>query len=189
MATDAIGNYLKEKREWSGLTLKELSAKIDYSAAYISMVENGKKEKPSYEFLSEIAKGLELNYHALLYFAGYIDYDEFNTAHIEELHEQIRVSKEEIKRIEKDGINNDPDKLKKLKQRIKVNEQTIERRLSGKSLTPSFEETGVKNLKTVDLAKLLDSNNLLYYKGEKLTKTNKKDIMKFIENFVTNRDD
>lgn len=60
MSSENIGEYIKRIRNEKDITLKTLSATIGYSEAYISMVENGKKNNPSYEFLSNVAKGMAI---------------------------------------------------------------------------------------------------------------------------------
>lgn len=52
--------YQKNK-ERKKITLEELSKKTGFSAGYISQVENGKREKPSREFLKSITYGLDVS--------------------------------------------------------------------------------------------------------------------------------
>lgn len=78
MESNELGEYIKRKRIQKKLTLGQLSKRIGYSDAYISMVENGKKNNPSYEFLSELAKGLNVNHMKLMYLAGYVKEQEPN---------------------------------------------------------------------------------------------------------------
>lgn len=60
MSSETLGEYIRRIRSEKKITLKELSATIGYSEAYISMVENEKKNNPSYEFLSSVAKGMAI---------------------------------------------------------------------------------------------------------------------------------
>lgn len=56
-----IGQNIKKIRKEKKITLEELSKKTGFSAGYISQVENGKREKPSSEFLKSITYGLDVS--------------------------------------------------------------------------------------------------------------------------------
>lgn len=56
-----IGQNIKKIRKEKKITLEELSKKTGFSAGYISQVENGKREKPSREFLKSITYGLDVS--------------------------------------------------------------------------------------------------------------------------------
>ncbi|MEW9675273.1 helix-turn-helix transcriptional regulator [Lentibacillus sp. L22] len=66
-----LGKFIKQERKQKGFTLKALAGEIGYSDAYISMVENGKKKSPSYDFFIKIAEVLEVPYEELMIKAGY----------------------------------------------------------------------------------------------------------------------
>ena len=56
-----IGQNIKKIRKEKKITLEKLSKKTGFSAGYISQVENGKREKPSREFLKSITYGLDVS--------------------------------------------------------------------------------------------------------------------------------
>ena len=56
---------LRDARKKRGLTLSELSEKINFDPSYISLVENGKKH-PSERFLIEFARSMELDNRTIL---------------------------------------------------------------------------------------------------------------------------
>lgn len=56
-----IGENIKKIRKEKKITLAKLSEKTGFSAGYISQIENGKREKPSQEFLKGIAYGLDVS--------------------------------------------------------------------------------------------------------------------------------
>ncbi|PCF35681.1 hypothetical protein B5C00_01465 [Staphylococcus delphini] len=56
-----IGKNIKKIRKEKNITLEKLSKKTGFSAGYISQVENGKREKPSREFLKSITYGLDVS--------------------------------------------------------------------------------------------------------------------------------
>ncbi|OHR53722.1 helix-turn-helix domain-containing protein [Staphylococcus sp. HMSC061G12] len=56
-----IGENLKKIRKEKKITLEKLSNKTGFSAGYISQVENGKREKPSRDFLKSITYGLGIS--------------------------------------------------------------------------------------------------------------------------------
>lgn len=56
-----IGENIKTIRKEKNITLAKLSEKTGFSAGYISQIENGKREKPSQEFLKGIAYGLDVS--------------------------------------------------------------------------------------------------------------------------------
>ena len=51
-------NRIKEYRNQSGLTLKELAAKTRVSAGYLCHLERGTRDNPSTEVMEDIAKAL-----------------------------------------------------------------------------------------------------------------------------------
>ncbi len=56
-----IGQNIKKIRKEKNITLEQLSKKTGFSAGYISQIENGKREKPSREFLKSITYGLDVS--------------------------------------------------------------------------------------------------------------------------------
>lgn len=53
-----LGQFLKEKREFSGLSLKKLSSVTGISDSELLKIENGTRKKPGWEHLCKIAKAL-----------------------------------------------------------------------------------------------------------------------------------
>jgi transcriptional regulator with XRE-family HTH domain len=60
-----IGGRIKQLRKQKGMTLKDLSAKIDMSVSFISDIEN-EKSLPSLKRCKEIAHGLNVSVSSLL---------------------------------------------------------------------------------------------------------------------------
>lgn len=60
-----VGEKIKKKRKELGLTLKQLSNKIDISISFLSDIENN-RSNPSLDRLKEIAEGLECSVSYLL---------------------------------------------------------------------------------------------------------------------------
>ncbi|WP_216831006.1 helix-turn-helix domain-containing protein [Alkalihalobacterium elongatum] len=77
MGFTTFNNYLKERRIKKGLSIRKLSEMTNVSAMYISELERGKRNRPSPEILSRLAKGLDETQEDFLVAAGYIDPDEY----------------------------------------------------------------------------------------------------------------
>ena len=67
-----LGQFLKEKRESSGLSLKRLSSITGISDSELLKIENGTRKKPGWEHLCKIAKALNFHPFEVLLNAGYI---------------------------------------------------------------------------------------------------------------------
>lgn len=67
-----LGQFLKEKRESSGLSLKRLSSVTGISDSELLKIENGTRKKPGWEHLCKIAKALNFHPFEVLLHAGYI---------------------------------------------------------------------------------------------------------------------
>jgi transcriptional regulator with XRE-family HTH domain len=52
-------NRIKEEREYKGMTLKKLSEKTGLTAAYLSFLENGRRQNPSKNNMQNIASALD----------------------------------------------------------------------------------------------------------------------------------
>jgi len=185
MPSNDLGRYLKEERTKEKLTLGTLSERINYSDAYISMVENGVKIKPSFEFLTAIAKGLDLNYYYLLYLAKYIERDEFDQYTVNTSSKKLESVHEEIK--EKKNMK----KLEGRKENSKIFQSKLDKffKDNGHRITQSKlpnETVSIDNLSS-NIYFLLNSNYDLFYKEKELTEKNKQDISKFIETFIIDK--
>ena len=55
-----FGEYLRQKRLDNNIKLKTMAELLDISPAYLSSLENGSRQPPSYELLEKIATILEL---------------------------------------------------------------------------------------------------------------------------------
>ncbi|WP_235736587.1 helix-turn-helix domain-containing protein [Nocardioides alcanivorans] len=65
----SLGDYLKEQRVQSKLTLRQLSEKAGVSNPYLSQIERGLR-KPSADVLQQIAKALRISAEQLYVQAG-----------------------------------------------------------------------------------------------------------------------
>lgn len=71
--TTKVGTYIREERKKAKITLKELSKSVDISYVYLSMIETGKKPKPSMDVLGKIAEGLSIPLPKMLAVAGFVE--------------------------------------------------------------------------------------------------------------------
>lgn len=68
---ESLGDYLKEQRVNSRLTLRQLADQAGVSNPYLSQIERGLR-KPSAEVLAQIAKALRISAESLYVRAGII---------------------------------------------------------------------------------------------------------------------
>jgi transcriptional regulator with XRE-family HTH domain len=68
---ESLGDYLKEQRVNSRLTLRQLAEQAGVSNPYLSQIERGLR-KPSAEVLTQIAKALRISAESLYVRAGII---------------------------------------------------------------------------------------------------------------------
>ncbi|CAM3051435.1 helix-turn-helix transcriptional regulator [Paenibacillus sediminis] len=66
---DNFGSLIKHLRENKGYSLKELELATGISYSYITRIENGERNVPSYRIIEKLAKALEQNVADLLYIA------------------------------------------------------------------------------------------------------------------------
>lgn len=72
MKVRELGQFIREQRENSRLTLRKLSETAGVSFPYLSQIERGMRN-PSAEMLQAIAKGLRISAETLYVKAGIID--------------------------------------------------------------------------------------------------------------------
>ena len=83
-----LGNYLKQRREQSGMSLREFADKLGISHSFLDKIEKGvdprnnKPVEPTLVTYKSIAKGLGITLTQLLIFSGHID-NEFNDIELE----------------------------------------------------------------------------------------------------------
>lgn len=73
MDTNSFGEYLKSLREDKNMSIRQLSLYSGVSNAYISQLENGKRNIPKPEILKKICKPLGVTYEELMDRSGYLD--------------------------------------------------------------------------------------------------------------------
>lgn len=87
-----LGQFIKSKRESSGLSLKKLSSATGISDTEILKIENGTRKKPNWEHLCKIAKALNFHPFEVLLSAGYISENDIHPplliSGLEDLNEQ-----------------------------------------------------------------------------------------------------
>lgn len=110
---DSISQKIKSLREEYPMSKSELARKISVSPAYITMLENGKKDNPSYEILLKISNALECSISDLL---GY-KYTPEDIALLDGTNEDIVELKKFLELLEYFGyeIRDNGDKYKILK--------------------------------------------------------------------------
>lgn len=79
----SLGDYLKEQRTQSKLTLRQLSEAAGVSNPYLSQIERGLR-KPSADVLQQIAKALRISAEALYVRAGLLDHPQENGRTVED---------------------------------------------------------------------------------------------------------
>ena len=70
-----LGEYIRDQRRSSQISLRQLSALAGVSNPYLSQIERGLR-KPSAEILSQIAKALRISAEALYVQAGFLEHRE-----------------------------------------------------------------------------------------------------------------
>ena len=71
-----IGNYIKEKREAAGISLKALGKYVGVSDSEIHKIESGQRKSPNWITLCEIGKALNISPLEILIEAGMISKDD-----------------------------------------------------------------------------------------------------------------
>jgi transcriptional regulator with XRE-family HTH domain len=74
----SIGDYIREQRQRTKVSLRQLAEATGVSNPYLSQIERGLR-KPSAEILQQIAKGLRISAEALYVQAGILDDRESDT--------------------------------------------------------------------------------------------------------------
>jgi transcriptional regulator with XRE-family HTH domain len=73
-----LGDYIREQRQASSISLRQLARLANVSNPYLSQIERGLR-KPSAEILQQIAKALRISAEALYVQAGILDEREGDT--------------------------------------------------------------------------------------------------------------
>ncbi|HVF04743.1 MAG TPA: helix-turn-helix transcriptional regulator [Frankiaceae bacterium] len=73
-----LGDYIREQRQASSISLRQLARLANVSNPYLSQIERGMR-KPSAEILQQIAKALRISAEALYVQAGILDEREGDT--------------------------------------------------------------------------------------------------------------
>jgi transcriptional regulator with XRE-family HTH domain len=71
---ESLGDYLREQRESSRLSLRQLAAQAGVSNPYLSQIERGLR-RPSAEVLQQLAKALRISAEQLYLRAGIVSPD------------------------------------------------------------------------------------------------------------------
>ena len=74
-AVETLGDYLREQRESSRLSLRQLAEQAGVSNPYLSQIERGLR-RPSAEVLQQLAKALRISAEQLYLRAGIVSLDE-----------------------------------------------------------------------------------------------------------------
>jgi transcriptional regulator with XRE-family HTH domain len=74
-AVETLGDYLREQRESSRLSLRQLAEQAGVSNPYLSQIERGLR-RPSAEVLQQLAKALRISAEQLYLRAGIVSPDE-----------------------------------------------------------------------------------------------------------------
>ena len=74
-AGQRLGEYIRDQRRVSQISLRQLSALAGVSNPYLSQIERGLR-RPSAEILSQIAKALRISAEALYVQAGFLEHRE-----------------------------------------------------------------------------------------------------------------
>jgi transcriptional regulator with XRE-family HTH domain len=79
-----LGDYIREQRAASDISLRQLAKLAGVSNPYLSQIERGLR-KPSAEILQQIAKGLRISAEALYVQAGILEQREGDSAVVDAL--------------------------------------------------------------------------------------------------------
>jgi transcriptional regulator with XRE-family HTH domain len=71
-----LGQFIKQKREASGLSQKKLGEAVGISDAEVCKIENGERQTPNWDSLCKISKALNIHPFEILHNAGYISEDD-----------------------------------------------------------------------------------------------------------------
>lgn len=181
---NALGNYIRELR--GKTSLRKAAEKIGVSHTYLRDLELGNKTDPSSIMLEKIAKGLNGNYNYLQYLAGYFKLPDIENNESLSEEEKYKRVMEFIEKIPYDDIFDDPfnplgtDKV--IKQ---ISVPRFIRIVDYETGTLTEMMTTKEHL--FDLYYLLQMEVDLSFNNQLLTSDNKKDILKFIENFIINK--
>ena len=100
--SNEFGKYLRKLRKQKKMTARQLDKLSGISQAYISLIEVGKREKPSPDVLRKIAPHLGTTYEDLMRKAGYMDDENVS---IVEITKQFTQTLEKHKMIELDKLH------------------------------------------------------------------------------------
>lgn len=73
MSDKTLGDILKEHRNLSGLTLRQIQEATGISNAYLSQLESNKIKKPSINFIYKLANIYGIDLDDLMVAAGFFD--------------------------------------------------------------------------------------------------------------------
>ena len=85
MATEEIGDYLKELRKRQRLSLREVARVSSVSASYLSQVEKGKRSAPSPAVLRKLAPVYAIPVRELFKAIGYLEEPEMTASEEERI--------------------------------------------------------------------------------------------------------
>src|SRR5215203_2268182 len=80
--SNQLGDYLREQRTASRLTLRQLAEQVGVSNPYLSQIERGLR-RPSAEVLQQLSKALRVSADQLYVRAGILDPDEHAVTSVE----------------------------------------------------------------------------------------------------------
>src|SRR3712207_4519638 len=109
-----LGDYIREQRASSQISLRQLAALAGVSNPYLSQIERGLRT-PSAEILQQIAKGLRISAEALYLRAGILEERPAGAVtdavladpHLSERHKQVLL--DVYRSFRRDGAGADPD--------------------------------------------------------------------------------
>src|SRR5918996_6222922 len=68
-----LGARLRETREGSGLTLREVERRTGLNTGYLSQLERGEVSQPTPAVLQKVAVGYGIPFHVLMRWVGYVE--------------------------------------------------------------------------------------------------------------------
>jgi len=209
----AFGDELRKIRKSKNLSLKEVAQRGDLSHSYISQIENGKRNAPKPEIIHKLAKGLDIDPITLMQEAGYIEkninqlkqelnqtqseYSELTSnlinENIEELREQVLVRpiEEKISILDLVNFKNTIDRTEDLiSEKVQSGNDNVESLIEKSDVlsqtTKKLNEKSIGSIENynIDILELFELDTDLYYDEILLSFEDKKNIKKFIENFI-----
>ncbi|RDW15962.1 helix-turn-helix domain-containing protein [Oceanobacillus chungangensis] len=186
-----LGKFIKQLRTEKGFTLNALSKEIGYSDAYISMVENGKKKKPSLDFLLKLSDILEVDIRKLTNLSNHIDVDLAQIDKLTKLGENKAAVMDKLIQKRKTSMLDESEKdmflnLQREIYTIREDLKSMLARAKEKEREKNIQEIEKEEREaiTYELHSILTRNASVYFKGRLLDRDYKEFLLDLLERSI-----